>query len=119
MALTTHHLSRAATRFKSTANHSPHITSRSTHFLRPLLSLCSRLTAMTPHATPLTKPSTAESDSADSAASYARFAGAMPKEEIGAAAFLKEHPTFDGRGCVVAIFDTGVDPAASGLSVRA
>jgi hypothetical protein len=45
-----------------------------------------------------------------------RFAGVMPKEDIGAATFLKKHPEFDGRNCVIAIFDTGVDPGAAGLA---
>ena len=42
----------------------------------------------------------------------------IPKEEIGALQLLEKHPEFDGRGTVVAIFDTGVDPAAAGLAVR-
>lgn len=42
----------------------------------------------------------------------------IPKQEIGALRLMEKHPEFDGRGAVVAIFDTGVDPAAAGLAVR-
>ncbi|MCX6934340.1 MAG: hypothetical protein NTZ29_16920, partial [Verrucomicrobia bacterium] len=39
------------------------------------------------------------------------------KREVGADAFLKANPTWDGRGVVIAVWDTGVDPAAAGLAV--
>ncbi|XAR53659.1 Tripeptidyl-peptidase II [Bertholletia excelsa] len=45
------------------------------------------------------------------------LASLMPKKEIGADRFLEAHPNFDGRGVVIAIFDSGVDPAAAGLQV--
>lgn len=41
----------------------------------------------------------------------------IPKREVAADQFLKANPTFDGRDVVIAVFDTGVDPAAAGLAV--
>ncbi|KAK8710528.1 hypothetical protein V6N13_145848 [Hibiscus sabdariffa] len=45
------------------------------------------------------------------------LASLMPKKEIGADRFIESHPNYDGRGALIAIFDSGVDPAAAGLQI--
>ncbi|XP_047329580.1 tripeptidyl-peptidase 2 isoform X2 [Impatiens glandulifera] len=45
------------------------------------------------------------------------LASLMPKKEIAADRFVETHPQYDGRDALIAIFDSGVDPAAAGLQV--
>ncbi|KAJ2774322.1 hypothetical protein IWQ56_000630, partial [Coemansia nantahalensis] len=43
--------------------------------------------------------------------------GLLPRTDTQAADFVRKHPGCDGRGTVVAILDTGIDPGAHGLQV--
>lgn len=43
--------------------------------------------------------------------------GIVPKHETEVSSFLDEFNEYDGRGVVIGIFDTGIDPLAPGLDV--
>jgi len=41
--------------------------------------------------------------------------GLMPLKSSGVDVFRNAHPTYDGRGVLIAILDTGIDPSVAGL----
>jgi len=59
--------------------------------------------------------STDASQAAAAPAAKELFRPYVATGEIGATQFIKDHPTYDGRGVVIAMNDTGVDWTAPGL----
>jgi subtilisin family serine protease len=49
------------------------------------------------------------------APAVAYAAGLMPLAATGVPGFLRAHPTYDGRGVLIAILDSGLDASAAGL----
>ena len=41
----------------------------------------------------------------------------MPLAPTGVTTFAAQHPTFDGRGVLIAILDSGIDPTIPGLGL--
>ncbi|KAJ2754542.1 hypothetical protein H4S06_003571, partial [Coemansia sp. BCRC 34490] len=41
--------------------------------------------------------------------------GLLPRTDTQAGEFVRKNPSYDGRGTVVAVLDTGIDPGAQGL----
>src|SRR3989442_144745 len=78
----------------------------------------------TPRRRPPTPPPPARSARAPSPSSTphlppprALLVGLMPLHSAGVDDFRAKHPTYDGRGVLIGILDTGVDPGVNGLIV--
>jgi tripeptidyl-peptidase-2 len=92
--------------------------------LLALGAACASTTAVAPKVAPGPKvqpPMTAPPDNTQTAQhlvdpAVAYMLGLMPLKSAGVDVFRVARPTYDGRGILIAILDSGVDPGVSGLS---
>ena len=84
---------------------------------------CASAKAVAPKAAPGTPPvapvpadatrGTSPAPAVDPAIAY--MLGLMPLKSTGVDLFRAAHPTYDGRGVLIAILDSGIDPGVAGL----
>ena len=71
-------------------------------------------TAATPATPPKTQPDASRAEPAVEPP-VAFLLGLMPLKSTGVDVFRTAHPTYDGRGVLIAILDSGIDPGVAGL----
>ena len=71
-------------------------------------------TAATPTTPPKTQPDASRAEPAVEPP-VAFLLGLMPLKSTGVDVFRTAHPTYDGRGVLIAILDSGIDPGVAGL----
>ncbi|MFI5235531.1 MAG: S8 family serine peptidase [Gemmatimonadales bacterium] len=83
-----------------------------------LAAACGAVVRPAPLVSPLAPAGAVRADGAfvlPPAEAYAR--GLMPLASTGVLNFRRAHPTWDGRGVLIAILDSGIDPGVPGLAL--
>jgi len=68
-----------------------------------------------PSAPPTTLPDASRAAEPAVEPAVAYMMGLMPLKSTGVDAFRSAHPTYDGRGVLIAILDSGIDPSVAGV----
>lgn len=90
------------------------LPSRFVAFAATVIVLCAAHPVVAQTPTPESPDATAAAATVTPAEAFRR--GYMPLSATGVDQFRKVYPTYDGRGVLIAIMDSGLDPGISGLS---